>query len=239
VRVPENNAMSQRPETGGNIVCVMAHPDDMSNSMGGTAWLLKDRYPLHVLCATRGERGIRDKTYEEAAAIREKEEAAASALLGAHLTFLDRVNGELYADREICERAAAIFRELQPLAVFTLWPINRHEDHTTVYEIALKALHLADLADTVEVYMSENGMGGQTNQFEPDLYVNISAVVEQKAAMVRCHVSQNQGDADRVLERNRIRGLLAGCEYAEGFKTLRPVMTGRWGRRSGSILLDL
>ncbi len=231
--------MAENPQARKNIVFVVAHPDDVSNSMGGTAWLLRHKYDLHVLCATRGERGIKGKTYEEAGGIREKEEAAASELLMANLTFLDRTNGELFADREICERVAGIFKELQPVAAFTLWPINRHEDHTTVYEITVKALRLAGLEDAVEVYMSENGIGGQTNQFEPDLYVDISGVIEQKREIVRCHKSQNQGDVDRVTRRNEIRGLFAGCEYAEGFKSLRPIMRGRWGRTSGSILLDL
>ncbi len=222
-----------------NIVTVVAHPDDVSNSMGGTLLRLKDRYALHTLCATKGERGISGKTYDEAGAIREKEEAAASALLGAELTFLGRINGQLFADREICEAVAAIFRNLDPVAVFTLWPINRHEDHTAVYEITMKGLFLAGLVDKAEVYMSENDIGGQTLQFEPDVYVDITEVIDAKCEMVRCHVSQNHGDVERVIRRNRVRGMFARCDYAEGFKTLLPITTGRGGRRSDSILLEL
>ena len=39
-----------------NIVFIVAHPDDMAYGMGGTAWLLKEKYNLHILCTTRGEK---------------------------------------------------------------------------------------------------------------------------------------------------------------------------------------
>ena len=40
-----------------SVVFVVAHPDDVAFFMGGAALLLKDRCKLHVICATRGERG--------------------------------------------------------------------------------------------------------------------------------------------------------------------------------------
>lgn len=43
------------------VAFVLAHPDDLDHSMGGTAWMLKDAYDLHVFCATKGEHGIRGK----------------------------------------------------------------------------------------------------------------------------------------------------------------------------------
>ena len=229
------------PDPKPNVVYITAHPDDSSNAMGGTALLLKDTCDLHVLCATRGERGISGKTYEEAGAIREKEEAAACALMGAQLTFLGAVNGQLFADQAMCEKVAGILTELRPTAVFTLWPINEHEDHTAVYEITVKALMLSGLQGTTELLMGENDIGGQTNQFTPDVYTDISGVIEQKRELVRCHQSQYPTDERRqyVIQRNVFRGRLARCEYAEAFKSFYPVMGGRWGRPSGSILLDL
>ena len=40
-----------------SILLVVAHPDDLAWGMGGTDLLLKDRYHLHVVCATTGECG--------------------------------------------------------------------------------------------------------------------------------------------------------------------------------------
>ncbi len=41
------------------VAFVVAHPDDVAFLMGGTAWLRKDRYQLHVICASQGERARR------------------------------------------------------------------------------------------------------------------------------------------------------------------------------------
>jgi LmbE family N-acetylglucosaminyl deacetylase len=121
--------------------------------------------------------------------------------------------------------------------VFTLWPINV-ADHAGAWFVAMKALRLAGLFSATELYMSENGIGGQTSMFDPDLYVDISDVIEAKRKMVDCHASQH-ANADGVLERNRIRGRFAGCEYAEGFKVYKPLMGARGDRKNGYLLLDL
>ncbi len=223
-----------------NILFVEAHPDDIVHGMGGTAWRLKDDYDLHLVCLTSGQRGIRGKSAEEAAAIRIAEERAACELLGAEATFMGEMDGELFAGRELCEKVADIVRRLEPAAVFTLWPVNV-PDHTAACEVATKALHLAKVFFTTELYMIENGMGGQTNQFEPDVYVNISDVIEHKRQLMRCHRSQVPDEArvERTLERNRFRGLLARCDWAEPFKTYWPLMGTRWERKSTCILWEL
>jgi LmbE family N-acetylglucosaminyl deacetylase len=222
------------------LVFVVAHPDDLAHSMGGTALLLKRAgFRLHVLCLTKGERGIKGKSLRAAGRIREKEEAQACKLIGARLTFLGQVDGDTFADRRVCHRVAAILRRMKPAAVFTLWPINAHKDHTTAYELAVKALHLAGRYGETELYFTENAMGAQTRQFEPDLYVDISAVIDAKKAMARCHGSQNKTEAEveNVVERNRIRGLFAGCRYAEPFKTLWPPVANATAGRCSVLLI--
>ena len=222
-----------------NILCTAAHPDDIVHAMGGTAWLLKDRYKFHVLCATKGERGIKGKSMDESAAIREKEEGAACEMLGAELTFLGQIDGEVFAGRDVCERIAGVITELEPAAVFTLWPVNV-ADHLMAAAATVKALYMADRFFTTELYFYENGIGGQTNQFDPDLYVNITDVIEQKRALVRCHASQNPSErlVEDVIDRSRLRGRFARCEFAEAFKTAMPLMSSRWGRKAGSLLLE-
>ena len=80
--------------------------------MGGTALRLTERYHLQVLCATKGERGVPGQAMEVMAAIREQEETAACAMLGAELTFLGLIDGEVFAGQEICERVAALLRQI-------------------------------------------------------------------------------------------------------------------------------
>jgi LmbE family N-acetylglucosaminyl deacetylase len=220
------------------VAAVMAHPDDVEHSMGGTAWLLRNAYCLHILCATGGERGIRGKSADEARQIRQKEQAAACKLFGAKLAFLGRMDGDLYADKGICDEVAGRLARLKPVAVFTHWPINEHPDHTAAYDLTIRAIRQAGIRDRTEVYLSENAIGTQTNQFCPDVYVNISRVIEAKKTLVRCHRSQNpdEGAVERVVSRNQFRGMLAGCEYAEGFKTLYP-LTANGPRGRATLLL--
>ena len=222
------------------IVFVVAHPDDVAHSMGATACLLGRKYRLHVLCASKGERGMEGKTLAQAAAIREKEEAAVCRAIGAGLTFLGQIDGEVFAERAVCERVARALRRLKPRAVFTLWPVNAHPDHVAAHGIATKALQLAGLWGKVELFMSENSLS-QTSQFQPDVLVDISDLVDQKKALARMHRSQNPQEehVNRVLQRNLIRGQLAHCGFAEAFKTFVPLTVGRAGGTVASVLLDI
>ena len=128
-----------------NIVIVSAHPDDFEFGMGGTAALLKEKgYFLHLILCAGGQGGIKGASPEEAGKIREKEQKAACALLDAELYQLKERDNELFAGREICEKTADIIKKIDPVAVFTQWPINVR-DHSASYEIVQKALHMADI----------------------------------------------------------------------------------------------
>ena len=210
-----------------NIVFVVAHPDDMAYGMGGTAWLLKDKYNLHVLCATRGERGLPGVcTMQETAMLREKEERKASSeLLGAKITFLDRIDREVFADKLTSEKVAAILTELKPAAVFTIWSVDAHPDHSAVSELTKKAIFLSEL--DCELLFCEERMNSQTSQFSPDIYVNISSVIENKLEMIRCHECQNFDDvmAQWAIRQSGARGMESRVDYAEGFKTILSINT--------------
>lgn len=216
------------------LVFLVAHPDDVAFGMGGTVWRLRERYQLHVLCATRGERGIHGTGPAETAAIRTREQQAACDRLGAELTFLDRIDRELFADRKATDQVATLLRTLQPRALFTPWPLDAHPDHSAVSELAKKALFCTGLEP--ELYFCEENMRGQTSQFRPDLYVDVSAVMDRKIELLRCHPSQNPADrmvAD-ALQQAQFRGWEAGCAAAEGFKTVRPLDV-----QKASVLLSL
>jgi LmbE family N-acetylglucosaminyl deacetylase len=232
-----------------NIAFVVAHPDDVAFGMGGTAWLLKARHRLHVFCASRGERnyvdpqgrtGLAKPPSEELGATRAAEEAEACRLLGAELRFLGQADMEVSASRQAIHELAEPLAALKPVAVFTLWPVNT-PDHVAASALTIQTLRLAGIFHTTEVYFFEIGLGGATNQFIPDLYVNISEVIEQKRRLIRCH--RSHGPLEETVETytrdNALRGRFARCDYAEAFKTPDPVVNQRWGRKARYLLLDL
>ncbi len=142
------------------------------------------------------------------------------------------IDGEVFAGREICERVSAMVRQIQPVAVFTIWPIDRHPDHSATSEIAKKACHLAGF--TGEFYFMEEGFGSQTTSFHPDIYVDVTAVFEERIRLMRCHACQNVDDrmVQEAIQRGEFRGLESGCRYAEGFKMVLPPKRG-----TGRVLL--
>jgi LmbE family N-acetylglucosaminyl deacetylase len=226
-----------------NIAFVVAHPDDVAFFMGGAATLLKDSYRLHVLCASRGERGYVwsgkgiAPPNEEVARTREAEEREACAILDASLTFLGLIDGEIYAEREPIERVAATLRELKPSALFTHCPLSK-PDHAAASLIASQALHAAGLFWECEMYMcTQDAFNGRT----PDLYVNTTAVIEQKRALIACHRSHHTtpGSIEHWIDQDRLYGKLAWTDFAEPYWCSLPLMGQRWKRKAGSILMEL
>lgn len=202
-----------------SILFVVAHPDDVACGMSGTAYLLKDKYQLFVLCMTKGERGVKGWSMKKTASVREKEEAAACSILGARLKFGNRIDKELYADEKTCKQVATLIRKLKPVAIFTIWPIDYHRDHSAVAEIVKKAVTIADIPVEI-IYCEESD--GQTSLFTPDYYVDISKVIDKKLAMIRCHKCQNRNDAmaRAFLKKSIRRSKESGFPHAEAFRVL-------------------
>lgn len=202
-----------------SILIVVAHPDDVADGMGGTALLLKDKYQLHVICATRGERGVPGQPLEATGVIREKEEREACRQLSAQVHFLDRIDRELFADRETSLMVADIINATDPVAIFTIWPVDTHPDHSAISEVTKKGIFLSN--KTPELIFFEEGPH-QTSHFKPDFYIDITQVMNEKLKLIRCHNCQNEGDAmaQTFLEKSILRGQESGYKHAEGFKTL-------------------
>ena len=226
------------------VAFVVAHPDDVAFGMGGTATLLKKRYKLHVFCASRGERGYRWKgeglapPSSELGLAREKEERDACALIDADVTFLDQMDGAIFADQEICKQAAEKLAEIKPAAVFTMGALEK-PDHAAACLIARQALSLAGIFWETELYMVTNRE--THNPLYVNIFVNITDVVEDKKKLILCHKTQLP-DADSwkmPLGRDSTMGQLAHCDYAEAYLTEFPLIDTRWGRKAGSILIDM
>ena len=231
---------SPGPEALRNILIVAAHPDDWECGMGGTALLLKDKYRIHVCITTRGQRGLGKEPSEETVKIRAKEAANACEKIGAKLYFLDQMDGDALAGKDKIGRIVQLLKDLDPAIIFTMWGIEV-PDHAAVSAMTRIALLRTGMIHDREIYFFEAGRGGQTNQFKPDLYVNIGAVKAAKDELIRCHVCQNADDKLAQLheQQNRFHGWVARCDFAEPFKTWYPLINSRWEKRPRNTLLDL
>lgn len=227
-----------------SIVFIGAHPDDIGVT-AGTLLLLKERYQLYEICLTRGQRGYQSPLEPsqrppraDVAARRSAEEEAVCRLLGATLIWGEQMDAELFAGRDICQWVAAELARLRPAAVIALWPLQK-PDHAAASQIARHALHLAGLAWTTELLMPFNLRENYDMQ-KPDLYVNISSVIEAKRALLECYQSQWSSETvAQILETNRIIGRMAWCDYAEAFISGLAPIAARWNRSAVSILMQL
>jgi N-acetylglucosamine malate deacetylase 1 len=208
-----------------NIVVAGAHPDDPESGAGGTARRLVDLgHKVTFLYLTRGESGIPDATAKTAARRREEEALAASKLLGATAVFLGQVDGATTTD----ETARADFRKklaaLSPELVLTHWPLDTHRDHRACAELVLDAW--VQKRSAFSLLFFEVLAGYQTQTFAPDVYVDITPVVELKRRSVFCHQSQ---DPKAIWEHHevmhRFRGLETHASLAEAFVHHRPSPT--------------
>lgn len=136
------------------LLAILAHPDDESLGVGSTlAKYAAEGVEIHLICATRGERGWTGREEENPGPvalgkIRERELMYAAKVLGiTKIYFLDYMDGDLdQADgREAVERIASIIREVRPQVALTFGPDGAygHPDHIAVSQFATSACILA------------------------------------------------------------------------------------------------
>ncbi len=165
------------------IVFVAAQPDD-TEGFAATAFLLRDKYELHVIDLTHGELGLGRAGLLDGstAATRTREETEACALLGATPHFLAEIDGDAYASGGSVGLLTAILKALRPRAVFTHWPVDAHQDHVQAAATAIHALWRLDYQP--ETYFFEV-MPAQTSHYRPLYYIDASSTIAVKAAMLR------------------------------------------------------
>ena len=186
------------------VVFVGAHPDDLAGEVGA-ALRLRERYDIHVVDFTRGDRGCGEEKFRSGwtKATRTKEEEAVCAAIGAKLHWIDEVDGEAFACREACERMAAVLREVKPRAVITHWPVDIHLDHVMTGAATLKAIKLAGIDP--EIYFHEQDH--QSRAFTPTVYVDVTGVEAEKERIIRLYACQN---GERIALNKRLAGDFRG-----------------------------
>lgn len=214
-----------------NIVCVGAHPDDPESGCGGTlARYAEAGHSVTIIYLTRGERGIKGKSNDEAARIRTTESERACRILGAKPVFAGQIDGATEINEARTREMRQLITNAKPHILFTQWPIDTHPDHQVASLLTTRAYFAA--APKFALYFYEVNAGSQTRNFTPTDYVDITATREKKKAALFAHQSQDGEEIYRthheVME--NFRGREAGVAAAEAFVRLT-----RDGARSGKL----
>jgi LmbE family N-acetylglucosaminyl deacetylase len=121
-------------------LAIAAHPDDIEFLMAGTLVLLKQAgWETHYLNVANGSCGSAEHSAAVIRRIRRREAQAAAAILGAefHPSLVDDL--EIYYERSLLRRLAAIIREVRPTILLVPSPQDYMEDHTNTCRLAVSA----------------------------------------------------------------------------------------------------
>src|SRR5437667_4640305 len=172
------------------VVCVGGHPDDPESGCAGT--LLRYAglgHSVTIIYLTRGERGIRDKSLDEAAKIRSAECEAACKIMGAKPLFFGQIDGATEMNATHVNAMTKLLSAEKPNVVFAHWPIDTHMDHQVASFLTIRAC--IALRPPPQLYFFEVNTGSQSQGFEPNTYVDVSRVLDKKKSALFAHVSQD------------------------------------------------
>jgi LmbE family N-acetylglucosaminyl deacetylase len=189
------------------VFAFSCHPDDIEFMMGGTLFLLREAgCALHYMNLANGNLGSMDLPSDKIAAKRRQEAMAAAALLGA--VYHESLVGDLevYYTPELIRRVTAVMREVRPDILLLPSPQDYMEDHMNTSRIGVTAAFCRgipnyvteparppSLQDVVLYHALPYGlMDGLRRRIEPELYADVTGVIDRKEAMLACHQSQKQ-----------------------------------------------
>ena len=215
------------------------HPDDAELYCGGTILsLLASGHTVGVVDVTRGELSTRGTLRTRAAETRN-----ASRALGLSVREnLAIADGNVENSPANRLRVIRVLRRYRPVTVLLPYPADRHPDHGNTSMLVREAAFQSGLAKVASVDRGK-AQGAfrpprlfyymMTDDFQPTLIVDISAVFERKMEAIRCYRSQFHTEAgttkgpdtyistpdfmDSLAARSRRLGFLIAAQYGEGF----------------------
>lgn len=225
-----------------DILAFGAHADDVEIGMGGTIAKFAEEGKLIGICdltkAEMSSNGTVDTRAEEA--------AKAADILGVKVRkVLGLPDRGLYLKDEYIKKIVEVIRFYRPAIVFAPYFDDRHPDHGSSARLVEEAVFSA----AVRKYGCETGLEPHRptalyfymiNGFhKPDFAIDISGHMQKKVDALNAYESQFlkgsetfdtplvNGYIESVEARERLFGKETGVQYAEGFKSKKPMLIHR------------
>jgi LmbE family N-acetylglucosaminyl deacetylase len=226
------------------VLSVLAHPDDAEFLCAGVLLRLvrEHGWQAHVATMTPGDCGSAELSPDEISHVRRREGAAAAARLGGTYHCLEERDLRVFYAEGPLEKVTRLLRQVRPRLLLTHSPADYMLDHETTSQLVRAAAFAAPIPN----FLAGRGLGPPLEHI-PHLYycdpiegkdplgrdippgfcVDVSGVVEEKAALLACHASQREWllkhhGMDQYLQAMRDwgahRGKGRGVAYAEGFR---------------------
>ena len=202
-----------------NILAIGAHPDDIEFGCGGALSLYtKKGHQVFLLILTEGESG-------GIGSVRRVEQLNASKILRAkEVFFSDYTDTQIPIDKTLIIKIETILQKIKPNIIFVNYPDDTHQDHRN---LALATISATRYIRNVLFYE-----GPTTQNFTPNVYVDIGTALDEKLSALNAHTSQvlkTNIEGLSIIEMAKaaatFRGIQGRAMYAEGFVSERLFLT--------------
>jgi LmbE family N-acetylglucosaminyl deacetylase len=226
----------------GRFMVIVAHPDDADFGPAATAarWI-DEGSAGWLVCCTSGDAGADDADTDplELAALREREQQAAAAIVGYEgVSFLHQPDGALANALALREQLVREIRTFRPDAVLTVDPevlfygeggVN-HADHRAAGMAAVDAVYPAARNAMAFPWLARDGLAPHVVRRlylcwsnHPSAWVDVTTTIDRKIAALREHPSQLR-HPDELEERIRSwaaeEGAAIGVAAAEALRVI-------------------
>ncbi|KAA3599355.1 MAG: PIG-L family deacetylase [Calditrichaeota bacterium] len=197
------------------ILAIGSHPDDIEYGCGGTLIRFAEQgHEVYLFVATCGNFGGSPE-------IRKQEQLNAAEIIGAkEVIFGDYIDTQVPMNQELIQRLENEINRIKPDLIFTHYPDDTHQDHRNLSTCAKSATRF------VKDFLFFEGP--TTQNFNPNIYVDVEEVITKKQALLSAHYSQvektNIKDVaiTRFMESTAsFRGIKGRVKFAEGFVAVR------------------
>ncbi len=226
------------------VLSVLAHPDDAEFLCAGTLIRLArgHGWQVHIASMTPGDCGSVEHGPDEIAHFRRQEGTRAAAVLNAAYHCLEERDLLIFYQERPLERLTHLLRTVRPRIVLTHSPADYMLDHEMTSTLVRAAVfgapvpnflaahgHPPALAHIPHLYYCDpiEGKDALGRPIEPTFRIDVSAVIDIKAAMLAAHASQRDWllrhhGMDHYVQSMRgwsaEHGRQAGVAFAEGFR---------------------
>jgi len=198
-----------------NILAIGAHPDDIEYGCAGTLIKYAERgHHIYLMVLTSGQEGGKGE-------IRQQEQKTAAEIMSVQEIFWGGYHDtQIPLGKELIDKIEEVIATVQPDLILVNHGDDTHQDHRILTRATLSATRYVRNVLFFEVPTTQN--------FNPQIFVDISDTLERKFQVLEAHASQamktNIEDM-YILELARanatFRGIQGRVKFAEAFAPLR------------------
>ncbi len=198
-----------------NILAIGAHPDDIEYGCAGTMIKYAERgHHIFLMVLTSGQEGGSTET-------RQQEQEAAAEIMKVQKVFWGKYHDtQLPLNKELIEKIEEVLGEVKPDLILVNYGDDTHQDHRILTRATMSATRYVR-----NVLFFE---GPTTQNFNPQVFVDISDTLERKFKVLEAHASQvmktnieDMSIVELAQANATFRGIQGRVKFAEAFAPLR------------------